>query len=173
MTFSLVLTDDKTSGTQISWLDHQPLVAGSFHGRIQVLCHEPIGKNVFGVVPENRYLEAAVIQRDRWGGQCVMNWGGISAGFRTELIMFLVTWQGFDRYVPWRNSGSSCCSVCSSSQPCVPAGQRQTTHAARVSTTQYILDRRTVSSRVPPNTIAPANAGSTRGRVGSHPTAGY
>ena len=37
--------------------------------------------------PGERYSDAAVIQRDRWGGQSVMIWGGISARFRTELIL--------------------------------------------------------------------------------------
>ncbi len=32
-------------------------------------------------------MDAAVIQRDHWGGQSVMIWGGISARSRTELIV--------------------------------------------------------------------------------------
>ena len=37
--------------------------------------------------PGESFSDAAVIQRDRWGGQRVMIWDGISARFRNELIV--------------------------------------------------------------------------------------
>ncbi len=96
-----------------------------------------------------RYSDAAVIQRDRWDGQGVMIWGGISARFRTELIVVpgnLTEIRYHDE-----NSGSSCCSICSQSQPCVSAGPREQdnarAHTARVATTflQHNVDTLTLA----------------------------
>ena len=144
--------------------------------------------------PGERYSDAAVIQRDRWSGQSVMIWGGIFARIRTELIVVPGNLTG----IRYREILGPVAVAFVRRHKLVFQQDNARPHTARVATTflqQHNVD--TLPRPSFPPDMSPiehlwdtdsgspcqfacsttkhhcCNAGSTHGRAGSHPTAGY